>query len=126
MTPAHSVPPTSQQGQNPSMPPLPHEAMTHIAPLLSGVPFLAMHGYQRRGTDLSLFCRFPAYKSTAMLLRVYSENARPVELDGISFLVEFVGAERPARVVTLDAQGFARIDGIGRRDRVLLTLDVTK
>lgn len=61
-----------------------------------------------------------------MLLRVYSENAKPFELDGVSFVVEFMGTERPARVVTLDAQGFARIDGIGRRDRVLLTLDVTK
>jgi hypothetical protein len=126
MSPSHSLSPTAQPGQNLSMPALSHEAMAHIAPLLSGLSFLAMHGYQRRGGELSLSCRLASSKSSGITLRVYPEGARTFELGGISFRVEVEGNERSARIATLDDQGIARIEGISRMDRVRLTLDVTK
>ena len=128
MTPSlsHSSNRASHEGPNSSTPSLPHEPMAHIAPLLSGLPFLATHGYQRRGMELSLSCRLSSANSSVMTLRVYPEGARTFELSGISFRVELEGNERAARTATLDAQGIARIEGISRMDRVRLTLDVTK
>lgn len=123
---SHSSNSASHEGQKSSTPSLPHEPMAHIAPLLSGLPFLATHGYQRRGMELSLFCRLSSANSSVMTLQVYPEGARTFELAGISFRVELEGNERAARTATLDAQGIARIEGIGRMDRLRLTLDVTK
>jgi hypothetical protein len=103
---------------------MPQSAEALIKPLLSGCSFLAMHGYQRRGMELSLSCRFPTHqKNGFMTLEVYPEVARSFDLEGISFRVQIEGERCPARVVSLNRSGTARIDGVERMDRVLLTLE---
>jgi hypothetical protein len=103
---------------------MPQSPEALIKPLLSGCSFLAMHGYQRRGMELSLSCRFPAHQNNGvMTLEVYSEVARSFDLEGISFRVQIEGEHGPARVVFLNRSGTARIDGVERMNRVLLPLE---
>ena len=114
--------------QAPTRPPeslhtqLPTQPMALIAPLLSGLSFLAMHGYQRRGPELSIACRFPHGAGTRMTLEVSHEGARHFELEGIAFRVEVDGERQPARLVTLNRSGIATLEEIPRMSRVLITL----
>ena len=103
---------------------LPQSPEALIAPLLSGCSFLAGHGYQRRGMEISLSCRFPSNnRHGAMTLEVYPEGVRTFDLEGISFRIEFEGDRAPSRLVSLNGEGVARIEGVDRNARVLLSLE---
>ena len=103
---------------------LPQSPEALIAPLLSGCSFLAGHGYQRRGMEISLSCRFPSNnRHGAMTLEVYPEDGRTFDLEGISFRIEFEGDRAPSRLVSLNGEGVARIEGVDRNARVLLSLE---
>lgn len=95
-----------------------------IGPLLSGCSFLAGHGYQRRGMEISLSCRFPSNnRHGAMTLEVYPEGGRTFDLEGISFRIDFEGDRGSARMVSLNREETARIEGVDRNARVLLSLE---
>ena len=101
---------------------MPRDTETLIRPLLSGCSFLAMHGYQQRGMELSLSCRFPASNCQGtMTLHVYPEGKHTFDLEGISFRIEFEGDCGPSRMVSLNREGAARIEGVDRNARVLLS-----
>ena len=117
---------TDLQDFGPTSARLPQDPRALIAPLLSGLPFLAMHGYQRRGMDLSISCRFSSPTSTGMVLCAYPEGKQTFELEGIAFRVEISGDSHPHRLIALDRSGNARIEGVSRADRVTLTLAAEK
>jgi hypothetical protein len=102
---------------------MPQSPEALIKPLLSGCSFLAGHGYQRRGVEISLSCRFPSNnRHSAMTLEVYPEGGRAFDLEGLSFRIEFEGGRAPARMASLNREGIARIEGVDRNSRVTLSL----
>ena len=58
-----------------------------------------------------------------MTLEVYPEGGRTFELEGISFRIDFEGDRGSARRVSLHREGTARIEGVDRNARVLLSLE---
>ncbi len=74
--------------------------------------------------EISLSCRFPSNnRHGAMTLEVYPEDGRTFDLEGISFRIEFEGDRAPSRLVSLNGEGVARIEGVDRNARVLLSLE---
>lgn len=116
------VRPSQSSSHQAQLPSLPQESTVLVAPLLSGLSFLAMHGYHRRGMEISLSCRFMSPTSTSMTLEVYPEGTRSFDLEGISFRVRVDGEKANHRVVTLDKSGHARVEGVPRMARVILEL----
>lgn len=103
---------------------MPQNPEALIRPLLSGCSFLAGHGYLRRGMEISIACQFPqTNRHGAMTLQVYPEGGRTFDLEGISFRIEFEGDRAPSRLVSLNGEGVARIEGVDRNARVLLSLE---
>jgi hypothetical protein len=57
-----------------------------------------------------------------MVLEVYPEGQKSLDLEGVSFRIEIEGDERRARVVTLNRSGVGRIEDVSRSNRMLIKL----
>lgn len=99
--------------------PATHEARPLVAPLLFGLPFLASHGYQNRGDQLSIRASRVEPGRQVLGIQVFNEKGSQIELAGLRFTV---ATETRHQIVTTNEEGYASASDIRPHDRVTITL----